>query len=245
MASSKPLVFCDIASGPPVRSYAPNPWKVRYALNFKRVNFITKWVDLADFASTRKSLGAGPVRFLPNGEPFYTLPVIQDPSTDEVVGDSFDIAVYLDKKYPDGPRLFRQSTGLYAAFKTHFDTFVPIGGALLTDGMPLDPETHEEVQAEMCRRYGAKSTEDLTVHGESRRKVLSGLEVTMRDAAKYWRFSEDPFFGGNEADYADIIMGGRLMFLSMTVPEWEEIRTWHGGVWGKLHEALEPYRGIW
>lgn len=241
----EPILFYDIASGPPVRPYAPNPWKARYALNFKRANFVTQWVDLADVTSTRKTLGADPVRFFDDGEPFYTLPAIKDTSTNTVVGDSFDIAVYLDKRYPNGPSLFRHSIGLYAAFNAHIDSIFPKGAALCSEGMPFNPDTAEQSKAEFCRRAGVKTWDELIVRGEGRTKVLSAFQVVLGDVAKYFRYSDGPFIGGKEADYADIIIGGWLMFLSQTVAEWEEIRTWHGGLWGKLHDGLEPYRGTW
>jgi glutathione S-transferase len=244
-SSSDPLVFYDIASGPPVHPYAPNPCKVRYALNFKRANFVTKWTELSDVEATRKSLGLDPVRFFGNGEPFYTLPALKDPSTDKVVGDSFDIAVYLDKKHPDGPSLFRNSIGLYAAFNAHMDTIFTTGAALCAQSMPFNPETAEQDKAEFCRRIGVKTWDEILVRGEDRKKLLSAFQVALGDAAKCFRFSDGPFIGGKEADYADIIVGGWLMFLSQTLPEWDEVRTWHGGLWGKLHDSLEPYRGTW
>ncbi|KAI1375697.1 hypothetical protein F4677DRAFT_422151 [Hypoxylon crocopeplum] len=244
-SSSDPIVFYDIASGPPVHPYAPNPWKTRYALNFKRVNFVTKWIELADVTPTRKSLGADPVRFFSDGEPFYTLPIIKDPSANNtVVGDSFDIAVYLDKKYPDGPSLFWHSIGLYAAFNAHIDTIFPTAAPLCSDSFPFNPETAGQCKAEFCRRAGVKTWDELIVRGEGRKKVLDAFQAASGEAAKYFRFSDGPFIGGKEADYADIIIGGWLMFLTL-LPEWEEIRTWHGGLWGKLHDALEPYRGTW
>jgi glutathione S-transferase len=244
-SSSDLILFYDVASGPPVRPYAPNPWKARYALNFKRANFVTEWVDLPDVTSTRKSLGADPVRFFSDGEPFYTLPIIKHTSTNTVVGDSFDIAVYLDKEHPNGSLLFRHSIGLYAAFNTHIDSIFSTGAFLFSDGLPFNPETAEQSKAEFCRRVGMKTWDELTVRGEERRKVLNAFQVALGEAAKYFRFSDGPFIGGKEADYADIIIGGWLMFLSQTIPEWEEIRTWHGGLWGKLHDGLEPYRGTW
>ncbi|KAI0882882.1 uncharacterized protein GGS22DRAFT_41983 [Annulohypoxylon maeteangense] len=244
-SSPHQILFYDIAPGPPIRPFAPNPWKARYALNFKRANFITKWVALPDITATRKSLGADPVRFLASGEPFYTLPVIKDTSTDEVVGDSFDIAVYLEKKYPDEPALFRSSIGVYAAFNAHIDSIFPKGGILFSEGFPFDPANEEQVKAEFCRRAGLTSWDQLTVSGEERRKVVESYEVSLAEAAKYFRYSEGPFIGGKEPDYADFIVGGWLMMLSQVVAEWKEIRTWHGGVWGRLHDALEPYRGTW
>ncbi|KAH9890216.1 hypothetical protein F4778DRAFT_377330 [Xylariomycetidae sp. FL2044] len=242
-SKSGPIVFYDIASGPPVRPFAPNPWKTRYALNFKRADFVTQWVDLSEVTSTRKSLGADPVRFHADGEPFYTLPVIKDPSTNKVVGDSLDIAVYLDEKYPETPRLFRHSIGIYAAFNAHMDSVFTTGAILYR--LPFNPETADRVKAEFCRRFKAKSWDELTVTGQARREALEAFEVALGGASKYFRFSDGPFIGGKEPDYADIIIGGWLMSFSEAVPEWEEIRTWHGGLWGRLHDALEPYRGKW
>ncbi|KAI1850763.1 hypothetical protein JX265_004474 [Neoarthrinium moseri] len=244
-SSSEPIIFYDIASGPPLRPYAPNPWKTRYALNFKRANFVTQWVDLSEVTATRKSLGVDPVRFFSNGEPFHTLPAIKDPSTNTVVGDSFDIAVHLDKKHPTGASLFRQSIGLYAAFNAQIDSIFFIGAALCPQGLPLNPETAEQCKAEFCRRAGFKTWDELIVRGEDRKKVLTEFQAALGEAAKFFRFSDGPFIGGKDPDYADIIIGGWLMFMSQVVSEWEEIRSWHSGVWGRLHDGLEPYRGTW
>ena len=238
---SDPIIFYDIASGPPVHPYAPNPWKARYALNFKRANYVTRWVDLADVTSTRKNLGADPVRFFSDGEPFYTLPIIQDKANDMVVGDSFDIAVYLDKIYPDGPPWFRNSIALYAAFNSHMDSIFPIAAPLCSQYIPFNPETADQCKAEFCRRIGVKTWDELIVRGEARRRILDSLQTALGEVAKYFRFSDGPFVGGEEADHADFILGGWLMLLNQ-VPEWEEIRTWHGGVWGRLHDSLKPYR---
>ncbi|KAI0378477.1 hypothetical protein F5Y04DRAFT_261572 [Hypomontagnella monticulosa] len=246
ISSSDPIILFDIASGPPIRPYAPNPWKARYALNFKRANFVTKWVDLADVKATRQSLGIDPVRFFDNGEPFFTLPIMTDPSSNKLVGDSFDIAVYLDEKYPDAPSLFRNSIGLYAAFNAHIDSILPIGAPLCSESFPFNPETAEKSKAEFCRRAGLKSWDDMILRGEARRQVMDQFQVALGGVAKYFRFSDGPFIGGKEPDYADIIIGGWLMMYSQTLPrEWPEIRAWHGGLWGRLHDGLEPYRGTW
>ncbi|KAI0397965.1 hypothetical protein F5Y17DRAFT_256033 [Xylariaceae sp. FL0594] len=248
--STADIVFYDIASGPPLRPFAPNPMKARYALNFKKASYVTEWVDLSQVKATRMRLGEPPVRFFPDGEPFYTLPVIRDVSGDKetLVGDSFDIAVHLEKKYPDGPSLFRNgSVPLYAAFNKQVDDLFFHGVPLVTAGFPFNPETEAECKAEMCRRARLDRFEDFLIPDDARRAVLAKLESALGDVAKLSRFAEDkdgsPFFsGGDVPDYADIILGGWLNFFKETVPEFEEIRTWHGGRWGKLHDALEQYR---
>ncbi|KAH7323155.1 hypothetical protein B0I35DRAFT_427204 [Stachybotrys elegans] len=235
----------DIVVSSPAKPYSPNPWKVRYALNFKGVQFATEWVAQLDIPATRKRLGLDPVRFLANGEPLHTLPVLQDVSNDKLVGDSFDIAVYLDEQYPDAPRLFHHSLGLYAAFNAHINSIFTNGVILCTQGVSFKPGTEAQCKAEFCRRANVQAWEQLVVTGEARQGVLDAFKVALGDAAKYFRFSEGPFLGGKAPDYADMIIGGWLMFFSLTVAEWEDIRTWDNGLWGKLHDGLEPYRGTW
>ncbi|KAI1287149.1 hypothetical protein F5Y03DRAFT_389376 [Xylaria venustula] len=224
------IIFYDIASGPPVRPFAPNPWKTRYALNFKGARFVTEWIVVSEVTSTRKGLGIEPSRFFPDGEPYHTLPMIKDTSTGALVGDSFDIAIYLDKKHPNSPSLFRHSVGIYAAFNTYIDSIFPTGGILFSEGFPFNPDPEEKTKAEYYRRASVDSWDQLTVLGEERRNVLEKYQVSLREVAKYFRFSDGPFIGGKEPDYADIIIGGWLMMLSVAVSEWAEIRTWHGGV---------------
>lgn len=80
--------------------------QLRYALNFKQIHYQTHWVELPDVKSTRIALDVPPVRCHADGTDFYTLPIIHDLTTGFKIGDSFEIAVYLDVTYPDGPKLF-------------------------------------------------------------------------------------------------------------------------------------------
>ncbi|KNG83836.1 hypothetical protein ANOM_007356 [Aspergillus nomiae NRRL 13137] len=222
MSSSQPIILYDIASGPPVRCFASNPWKARYSLNFKRVSYRTEWVDLPEVASTRKALGVPPSRTFSNGSPFYTLPIIEDPSTGERVGDSFDIALYLEKAYPDAPQLFpRSSLGLHASFNAHVDALFSRFAILFFHGMPLNPET-----------------------AEARRIILEGFKSALAELAKIYNYTEGPFLEGNTVSYADFIVGGWLQFAKASLPEWEDLRKWHEARWGRLHLALEKYAQV-
>jgi glutathione S-transferase len=104
---SPPLIFYDISSPLQPRSYAPNPSKTRLALNFKRLAFTTRYTDILDIASVRAALACPVTRHLDDGTEFPTLPILQDPATGAVVGDSVDIANYLEETYPgEGGCLF-------------------------------------------------------------------------------------------------------------------------------------------
>ncbi|KAI1077124.1 hypothetical protein F5B20DRAFT_583616 [Whalleya microplaca] len=243
MADSPPIIFYDIASAPPVTSFAPNPWKTRYALNFKKVNYRTEWVDLAHVKSLRMQLKAAPVRFFADGEPFYTLPIIDDQSTGQIIGDSFDIAVYLDKIYPDGPSLFPPSTiGLHAAFNKQVDDIFSGCWRLFVHGIPLNPGTADECKAEMERRSGMR-WEDLTVQGEERRVELEKYKASIGELAKFFKRVDGPFLGGETVTYSDLIVGAWLKYLSVTTKEWEEIQLWHDGLWGRLNRTLQEKYG--
>lgn len=101
-SSPQRITLYDIAQKPPVEESccAPNPWKARFALNFKQLPYSTTWVGMLDIAKVRRALGAPACRKFADGDDFYTLPVVQDPATGSLVGDSFDIALYLEQTYP-------------------------------------------------------------------------------------------------------------------------------------------------
>ncbi|KAK4187020.1 hypothetical protein QBC35DRAFT_499843 [Podospora australis] len=214
-ASGKGLVLYDVAFISPreANTAAPNPWKARYALNFKGVPYHTKWVQMPDITRVRKSLGVPPCRKFADGKDFYTLPILTDSSTGAKIGDSFDIAHYLQTTYADSGagdlfppmpegRLHYQLSGLmaslvplsdrsdseihadYAKFQHNVDWAFSLHAQLVSDGMRFDTELQDAIHAEFARRAGVASFEALTVKGdEARGKLLASLRDTLRDLA--------------------------------------------------------------
>ncbi|KAH8647339.1 hypothetical protein BX600DRAFT_420429 [Xylariales sp. PMI_506] len=247
MDNNDQILFYDIASAPPRATYAPNPWKTRYALNFKGANYKTEWVELPDVTRTRKDLGAAPCRFWADGEPFYTLPLVKNPANGEVVGDTFDIAIYLDKLYPEGPALIPpRSTAAFRAFNAQVDAVFTYTALLWCHGIPFNPATAEQSKAEFCRRAKVERWDQLELKGEAREKLLQESEAKLGELAKLFSHPQEPFLEGAEASYADIIIGGWLACMNRTLPEgeWEVIASWHEGRWGKLHSALQKLATI-
>ena len=276
-----PLLFYDIASGPPVTFYAPNPTKARLALNFTGVPYSTQWVELPDIPSVRKSIRAAPVRTFADGSDYHTLPALVDPNTGSVVGDSFDIAQYLERNYargsgppghcslfPDGVKLDDYASPFedtavfaplsaerdaaldkwaeYARFNSRVDATFSAFVLLMCEGIPFNPATAEQSKAEFVRRAGVASWGDLVVHGEARETLLAQFRAGTETLADM--FARDdahggPFLQGERPCYGDIIVGGWLRFASVTLPaeEWEEVNSWWGGAFGRLHDALQPY----
>jgi glutathione S-transferase len=246
--ASKQIVFYDIASAPPVTTYAPNPWKTRYALNFKGVNYRTEWIELPDVADVRKKLGSAPVRKHMDGSDFYTLPIIQDHTTGDIVGDTFDIALYLDEKYPDGPRLIPEgSAGVYAAFNIQMDAVFTNHVVLCIHGTPFNPATAEQTKATFAKRAGLPSWESMIPTEEAMAAVVVSFEAALGGLVKCFRHrDEGPFLEGAQPTYADMIIGGWLSMMKtcMRSEEWQKLEKWHDSLWGNLYNALQKYAEV-
>lgn len=267
------ITFYDIAHRPPVEKscFSPNPWKSRFALNFKGVPYSTSWVGMPDISKVRRDLGVPPCRTFADGTDFNTLPIIQDTTTGSTVGDSFDIAVYLQRTYPNTagdlfpaqtldytftqnaafvvPLSERQEGDFaeYANFNTNVDAAFTTHAQLMVHGMTLDPATSEQTKAEFVRRAGVSSWDDFTLTGDARGKLKDSFRDMLGGLAKLFvRDAAGPFLLGQQASYADFIVGGWLRMAKQTLPEteWEETRGWHGGVFGRLYDALETYAEV-
>jgi glutathione S-transferase len=267
-----PIVFYDIAMRPPVEETccSPNPWKARLALNFKGVPYSTTWVALPDVKKVREGLQVPACRKFADGTDFYTLPIIEDRAAGALVGDSYDIAAHLQATYPDAgagdlfppqaidytfdmPVLIPLSdhTGKpfpeYARFNSHVDAAFSAHVVLTLQEFPFDPATADESKAEFVRRAGGRRWEDFAVVGEAREGVLSSFRDMLGGLAKpFLRDPGGPFLLGATASYGDLIVGGwlRMMRAALPASEWAQVRSWHGGVFGRLHDALEVYAKV-
>jgi len=108
MAQLQDIVLYDIPSKFPgkYKPWSPSTWATRFALNYKGLPYHTEWIEYPDIKSHCIDIGASPSEIEPSGEPYYSLPVIYDPNTSETITDSFQIALYLDRQYPEMPKLF-------------------------------------------------------------------------------------------------------------------------------------------
>ena len=265
----KKIIFYDIEPAAPVEKnvYAPNPWKTRYALNFKGAPYTTQWVALPDVAKTRLSLNIPASRKFADGKDMQTLPVINDTATGTILGDSFDIAMYLNKTYQGGGDLFpaqkldfdfehpyiliplsecnNKEFPDYAKFNMNVDAAFTAHIQLGVQGMPFDPAREDECKAEFLSRAGLSSWDDFALSDEARIKLMESLKEMLGTLAVLFKRNIDgPFLLGASASYADIIVGAWLRMMSVTFPEdeWKQVTSWHDGVFGQLHDALGVFR---
>lgn len=264
------LIFYDVATRPPAEETAcsPNPWKTRFALNFKALSYTTKFVALPDIAKVRSEMQVPACRSFADGSDFYTLPILEDPATGTKVGDSFDIAVYLHKQYPgSGGDLFPPQTldyefkpdnpilvplsdcsasefPEYARFNMMVDAAFTTHVQLTLQGFPFDPASEQGTKAEFMRRANASSWDFFDLSGEAREKTMASFRETLGGLAKLFaRDASGPFLLGEKASYADLMVGAwlRMMYLTLPEEEWKQVRSWHDGIFGRLHDALDVY----
>ena len=206
-----------------------------------------------------------------DGSDYYTLPMLHVPSTNTTLGDSFDIATFLDENFPThgAGRLFPpRSRGkwqgyespapdvafapittnagaateyaAYAKFNLHVDATFSTAMVGYGQYLPFNPKTADAAKAQMCKRAHLNSWDDLVIVGEARKALKEPFRQSLRGLAECFE-GGGVFLEGATACYADLIVGGWLNMMSVLMPqdEWEDFRTWHDGVFAKLHDELQ------
>jgi hypothetical protein len=95
----------------------------RYTLNYKRIPYKTVWVEYPDIKALSLEIGAQPTSFDDAGVGEYTLPTIRDPELGTVT-NSYDIALALDKRYPERPVVPAGTAALQVAWHGAIGQFI-------------------------------------------------------------------------------------------------------------------------
>ncbi|KAG8803191.1 hypothetical protein FRC17_006226 [Serendipita sp. 399] len=127
------IILYDIPSKLTPMAWSPNTWKARYVLNYKGLPYETVWISYTDIAGLWEKLGLKPITDGSNIASTF-LPVVSVPSKEEgkpptIVADSFNIALFLDKRFPETPRVIPPDTaGLQSSFiqTLTLTVFVPL-----------------------------------------------------------------------------------------------------------------------
>jgi len=270
MAVTK-IIFLDILTILPVAT-SPNTWKVRsviaicccqlilniqihrLALNYKQLNYETKWVETTDIESVCKSLGIPPTSALPDGTPKYTLPALIDNtfSPPTLLSDSTPIIEYLERTYPD-PDPSRAlypptSRSLHAVFEYHVAHSIT---AQLLPVMIMDlyskktPRDRIHFRQRTEAAYG-KKLEDIELKGSEREEQWEKIEGAFNLLASFMQVGSGgdvQFFSGSNPSLADCTFGGLLLMLRYVSPDeaWIKASSWSNGRWGRYMAALERW----
>jgi glutathione S-transferase len=177
-------------------------------------------VEYPDIESTLKAAGIPPTSQWPDGRPMYTLPAIVDDSTGAALPESFIIAEYLDKTYPDKPLLFPSgTTALQEAFAdivlANLDVLSEF--ALAKTCEVLLNSRSEEYFRRTKKELLGKTVDEFVPQGESAKVAWKTLEEGFGKIAQWMK--DDQFVMGNTVSFADFVVTGRLRWAKLALEE--------------------------
>lgn len=144
-----------------------------------------------------------------------TVPVIDDGG--KLVRDSFDIAVYLERTYPDRPSLFNGEGGIAAARLIEswaLTTIHPQIQALMIKDLhdALDDRDQAYFRESREKRHG-RTLEEIQARREERRGAFRRALQPLRHM-----LAKQPFIGGESPLFSDYIVFGPLQWARVITP---------------------------
>ncbi|KAF9264454.1 hypothetical protein L218DRAFT_943892 [Marasmius fiardii PR-910] len=225
---------------------SPNVRKIIFALNYKRLPFQISIIE-SSVESAAKSIGAPPTGARPDSSPRYTVPFIHDSTTGKSVSDSFLIGEYLDRTYPDTPKLIPEGTlVLQSVFIKAFET--KVSQTLAPIFFPnflkyLSPQ----LQARLERSRGPFPElplfQDQKTIWENARK---GFEELVPQAV--YEHSDSIFVGGEKPAFVDMVLTAYLLTFKLMFgeesEEWSNLSGWGKGRLGRMVEEVLGYERV-
>lgn len=219
------LVLYDLV-GRDDRRFSPHCWRSRLALAHKGLDVVTRPTRFTEIATIA-------------GGSQKTLPVLED--DDQVVGDSWAIAEYLETAYPDRPSLFGGPVGRSLsvflqnwAVDTIHRGLVPL--IILDIYDHLTPEDRDYFRKTREQRLG-RTLEDIQTGREERvegfRNSLAPLRRTLEG---------QDYLGGARPSYGDYVIFGCFQWARVVSPfavlaTDDPIRAW-------FQRCLDLYDGL-
>lgn len=190
------IVMHDLAGADPALRFSPYCWRIRMALAHKGLP-----VETVPWCFTEKDA----IAFSGQGR----VPVIRDGDT--VVSDSWAIADYLERTYPDRPSLFGGPLGqAHARFINAWADSVLMGGItrlIVRDLLDVvDPKDRAYFRESREKRFGM-TLEAVQEHREERVAEFRASLLPVRLV-----LSKQAWLGGDAPSYADYIVFGSFQW---------------------------------
>lgn len=256
------ITLYDLAAPQGIAS-SPNSWKTRLCLAHKGLKHKTEWLEYPAISGVSKANGIAPTGALHDGRPLYTIPAIVDNADDgekprTALADSFEIAKYLDRAYPDTPRVIPEGPAaelFQAQFTTHFRdiAFVPLAPIFVIHALEwLNPPSKEYLMHEKAKEYGLQTMLDIrpTSKGQEEQiweKCREGWSTMDRE---YYSKTDEtgPWLLGDKISFGDFVVVGALTCFSRFFGEdsegWKKFKEWDNGRWGKLYDQTAYLREV-
>lgn len=194
------ILLYELVGSDATRPFSPHAWKVRMALAHKGLAYRTVPTTFLGIAQIEGGVSK-------------TIPVIRD--GDAVVVDSFEIARYLDKTYPDRPTLFGGPGGEAAARFIERWSFTQLHSylglaALLEIYERLDEGSKGYFRESREKRFGESLESASGARDKQRENFVKRLEP-LRSMLEF-----QPFIGGEAPLFADYIVFGAFQWVRLT-----------------------------
>jgi glutathione S-transferase len=193
------LKLFDLAARDEKLRFSPYCWRAKMALRHKGLDFVTTPWRFTD-KETIGQTGQGRVPVLVNGAQW--------------INDSWQIAIYLDRNYPDRPALMKTDAERAAARLMNFWCDLTLHLALrplvLLDVYKISAEKDQPYFRASREKAVGMTLEELCGNRESAlrsyTKTLAPVESTL---------AAEQFFGGAQPNYSDYVLFGSLQWANI------------------------------
>ncbi|KAF8630573.1 hypothetical protein AX17_005385 [Amanita inopinata Kibby_2008] len=244
------IIFYDIPSKVVGGPWNPNTYKTRYTLNFKGVPYKTEWIEYTEIEPLCKEKGIAASTTWADGRPSYTLPSILDTDAKVGVTESHQIAEYLDKAFPNTPKVIPPGTealqaAYVASYLPHFKglwQFVLPATLASIDHAPSNEYFHK-TRSEIFGQDIKTMKPSGAAWDAAIKELREGLDVLDQQLQK----SGGLFIMGDNPTFADFSLLGWVKWgqsvLGKDSAEWKAIATFNDGRWAKRLEILDQKYG--
>ncbi|KAA1472654.1 hypothetical protein DENSPDRAFT_778705 [Dentipellis sp. KUC8613] len=242
------ITLYDIPSAMP-EPWAPNIWRIRFILNYKRLPYRTVWIDFNNVEPTLRSINAPPTSMGRDGRPIYTLPVIADPQRGGypvVLSNANTIAEYLEVNYPARPIFPEGSRALQVTFVHYLNDVVV--KPLLPIMVPLSHMRLPERTQAHFRAGSQAGMPGYLAPGPQREQAWMAVKEKFDFLAVLLDKNSPPdgdgvVAMGRELSYADFAVCSVLVWVERVAPHdgWARMRQWGGGRWVRLYDRCRDY----
>lgn len=198
-----PIKLYSLCGADRTRPFSPHVWKTKMALAHKGLDFDVAPVGFTEIASVED--GATKL-----------VPILRD--GENLVRDSFDIALYLEQSYPDRPALFAGDGAMaISRFVEGWSqtTLHPAITRIIIKDIHdcLDPVDQAYFRQSREQRFG-QSLEEVAAGGEAALAALPEKLEPLRHMLKF-----QGFLGGRAPLFADYIVFGALQWARIVSPQ--------------------------
>ena len=218
-------------------------------MNYKGLAYRTEWVEYPDIAPLLSHYNVPPN---PPPETPHTLPVIYDPHTRNFVAGSADIALYLDRTYPDTPILMPEPLhALQAAFAhaLHSTVHSALRPLMMLPAMNrLSPRGHAFFRETRELSFGCKMEEICPAEKQADQWAI--VEKAFGQLTSWVEAAGDGrvlLLGTDEERicHADTQILGLLKWVQAIFgpesEEWRRVETFNGGRWKRFMIVMEKW----